>query len=160
MRPRRRTRARMVKDLRRADLNFFGALLDRDVPALEALLAEDFLIVDVVSATVHRRAAFLQAISSGTVSFQEIQTFGYDRRIRLMGADAGVVVGRTVMYFSGSDGSGLTVASRYTHVFRANGRRNWQLVSAQGTSIPSTDADTGDQALNNLTALAGSETAA
>ena len=41
--------------LRRADLAFFDALLDSDIPALEALLAEEFLIVDVASGAVYPR---------------------------------------------------------------------------------------------------------
>jgi hypothetical protein len=35
--------------LARADLAFFDGLLDMDIPALESLLAEEFLLVDVAS---------------------------------------------------------------------------------------------------------------
>jgi ketosteroid isomerase-like protein len=130
-----RCRAQREDRLQHTDLDFFAALLEGDMPTLEALLGQDFLMVDVVSATVHSRAAFLEAISGGMVTFQEIETFPYDRTIRLLNADTGIVVGRTGMSFTGPDGARLTVASRYTHVFQADGR-NWQLVSAQGTPIP------------------------
>jgi ketosteroid isomerase-like protein len=127
-------RTRIEDELQQTDLDFFAALLDCDVPTLEALLADDFLIVDVVSATVHSRAAFLEAISGGTLTFREIETFPYERTIRLVGIDTGIVVGRTAMSFADPEGTPLTVASRYTHVYRGDGRI-WQLVSAQGTPI-------------------------
>jgi ketosteroid isomerase-like protein len=130
--------AGIEEELQQTDLDFFAALLDDDMPTLEALLADDFLIVDVMSGTVHPRAAFLEAISTRAVAFREIETFPYERTIRLVGADTGIVVGRTAMSFTGPDGTRLTVASRYTHVFRARGQ-TWQLVSAQGTPIVSAE---------------------
>jgi hypothetical protein len=55
------------------------------MPALEALLAEEFLIVDVASGSVHNRAAFLEAIRGGTVTFKEIKVFLHETVIRLAG---------------------------------------------------------------------------
>jgi hypothetical protein len=49
---------------------------------------------------------------------------------------AGIVVGRTAMSFSDMDGHVTAAGSRYTHVFQSDDR-NWRLVSAQGTQIPS-----------------------
>ncbi len=118
-----------------ADRSFFQALLDRDVAALETLLAADFLIVDVASGIVHRRDSFLEAVAGGVVIFQKIETFPDETSVRDSGAGAGIVVGRTAMSLVGPDGVSSDIASRYTHVFfRANGR-GWQLVSAQGTPI-------------------------
>ena len=48
-----------------ADEMFFGALLSADVAALEAVLADDFVIVDVMSGRVTGREEFLAAIGSG-----------------------------------------------------------------------------------------------
>ena len=120
--------------LESADAAFFKALLERDVSALEELLAEDFLIVDVASGSVHPRAAFLEAIGAGMVRFEEIRTFPEETVIRLAGPGTGVVVGRTAMSFSGPDGALTEVASRYTHVFEEEGG-GWRLLSAQGTPI-------------------------
>jgi ketosteroid isomerase-like protein len=120
--------------LRCADLGFFDALLDRDIPALEATLAEEFLIVEVGSGMVHPRAAFLEALSGGIVTFKEIKTFPDETVIRIAGPGTGIVIGRTAMSFSGPEGAATDVASRYTHVFQADGP-NWRLVSAQGTPI-------------------------
>jgi ketosteroid isomerase-like protein len=127
-----------LEELQQTDLDFFAALLDNDIPTLEALLADDFLIVDVVSATVHTRSAFMEAISGGMVTFHEIETYPYERSIRLVGSDAGIVIGRTAMSFTGTDETRASVASRYTHVFRGDGR-TWQLMSAQGTPIPNSE---------------------
>ena len=49
----------LLESLRGADESFFQALLDRDVDALEQLLADRFLIVEVASGSVHDRAGFL-----------------------------------------------------------------------------------------------------
>jgi ketosteroid isomerase-like protein len=121
--------------LRRADLDFFAALVDRDGSALERLLAADFLIVDVASGIVHRRDSFLEAVIGGVVTFKQIETFPDETSVRGSGACAGIVIGRTAMSLTGPDGASSNIVSRYTHVFfRANGA-GWQLVSAQGTPI-------------------------
>lgn len=125
-----------IEAVRLADLGFFEALLERDIHALEVLLADEFMIVDVASGSVHPRATFLAAISGRMVAFQEITTFPDQAVIRLVGPGTGVVIGRTAMSFSDAEGALTDVASRYTHVFQADGRK-WQLVSAQGTPISS-----------------------
>ena len=122
-------------ELRTADRSFFQALLDRDIQGLEELLADQFLIVEVAGGSVHDREAFLAAIDSGAVSFDDIETFPAETVIRLAGDGAGIVVGRTAMSFSDAEGHVTAVSSRYTHVFQSNGR-GWKLVSAQGTRIP------------------------
>ena len=38
-----------IEGLHRADTDFFRALIAADIPAIESLLAEEFLIVDVAS---------------------------------------------------------------------------------------------------------------
>lgn len=119
----------------RADAAFFAALLEGDVPALEELLAEDFVIVDVSSASAHPRAAFLEAIQAGAVSFEAIETHPEDTLVRHYGDSIAIIVGRTTMAFRGDDGQAFRADSRYTHVVQAE-RGAWRLVSAQGTTIP------------------------
>jgi ketosteroid isomerase-like protein len=131
------TTQRQIDAVQRADSAFFNALLDRDLSALDARLGEEFLIVDVASGSVHTRAAFLEAISAGMVTFQEINTFPGEAVIRLAGLETGIVIGRTAMSFSGPEGALTEFDSRYTHVFQPDGR-NWRLVSAQGTPIAGT----------------------
>jgi ketosteroid isomerase-like protein len=125
-----------IEAVRRADLDFFEALLNRDIRGLGVLLADEFMIVDVASGSVHQRAAFLDAIRRRMVTFQEIKAFPEEAVIRLAGCGTGIVIGRTAMSFSDAEGALTEVASRYTHVFQADGRK-WQLVSAQGTPISS-----------------------
>jgi len=126
-----------IEAMQDADAAFFQALLNRDISALETLLAEEFLIVDVASGSVHTREAFLNAIRDGMVSFREIKTFPEEALIRLVGPGTGIVVGRTAMSFAGADEAATQVASRYTHVFQADGS-GWRLVAAQGTQIQGT----------------------
>jgi ketosteroid isomerase-like protein len=115
-----------------ADEAFFGALLAADMAGLQAVLADDFVIVDVMSGRVTGRDEFLGAIGSGILRFAEVTRFPAEQSVRRRDA-AGVVVGRTrmVMRF-GPDR--VTANSRYTHVF-VNDDGSWRLMSAQGTPI-------------------------
>ena len=135
--PERSTIQRHIEALQRADSDFFQALLAGDILALESQLTENFLIVDVASGSVHCRGAFLLAIAGGAVIFHEIKTFPEDSVTRLTGPGTGIVIGRTAISFCGGAGSATELASRYTHVFQADGG-NWRLVSAQGTPISGT----------------------
>jgi chromate reductase len=120
--------------LERADAEFFAALLAADQTALDALLHEEFTIVDVAAGAVHPRADFLEAVAGGAVVFQSIQSHPEEAIVRVYGGDTGIVVGHTSMSFAGPDGAAVVVESRYTHVFRHDGR-SWRLVAAQGTPI-------------------------
>jgi NAD(P)H-dependent FMN reductase/ketosteroid isomerase-like protein len=115
------------------DRAFFRALVARDVPALEELLANDFLIVDVGSGGVHARAELLDAVREGAVVFDSIEEHPDDALTRREG-DVAITVGRTSMSMTAADGPPAQIDSRYTHVFRASDGR-WQLISAQGTPI-------------------------
>jgi len=112
------------------DEAFFAALLAADPDLLGTILADDFLIVDVLSGQVARREELLGAIRSGQLRFTEVTRYTEERSVRLR-APAAVVTGRTrmVLYYRGNE---VTAHSRYTHVHtRENGR--WRLMSAQGT---------------------------
>ncbi len=120
--------------MQRTDAAFFAALVKRDVPALKTLLADDFVIVEVSTGSVHARTTFLDAIRDGAVAFEAIETFPEDALVRHYSGIA-IVIGRTNMSFGGADGSTFRAGSRYTHVFRADGG-DWRLISAQGTRVP------------------------
>jgi len=113
-----------------AESRFFDALLAGDAPALDDLLAADFLIVDVFTGSVTSRGDLIGALSAGVVRFEAVVV--EDSHVRLYGT-AAVVTGSTRM--SGTFGqSSFGVHSRYTHVYVVvNGR--WRLASAQGTQI-------------------------
>ena len=113
------------------DDDFFAALLAADTDALDELLAQDFLIVDVVRGGITSRATFIAAIREALAEFSEIDVA--ERSIRSYG-DAAVIIGRTRMRGKIADES-FVVQSRYTHVVVSDGE-SWRLVSAQGTRIP------------------------
>ncbi len=110
---------------------FFQALVTADTGLLGRILAEDFLIIDIMRGDVTGRADFLAAVSAQAVTFHRIDPA--DRQVRRYGVTA-VVTGRTQMS-GASAGTEFSVASRYTHVFADTGASGWQLVSAQGTPI-------------------------
>ncbi|AKU99131.1 hypothetical protein AKJ09_05795 [Labilithrix luteola] len=112
------------------DRRFFDALLAADVRALEVLLTDDFVLVDVMRGGEVPRAALLDALRSGTFHFDAIELV--ESRARTY-SDAAIVVGRTNMRGRAGD-SAWSVASRYTHVFVVIDGA-WHLASAQGTSI-------------------------
>ena len=117
-------------DVTAADGQFFTALVDADVQALNQLLVDDFVLIDVMRGAEVSKSDLVAAIETGQVRFEAIQSAG--GRVRLYG-DAAIVTGRTEMRMR-VGGSSVTVCSRYTHVFVRQENR-WRFVSAQGTPI-------------------------
>lgn len=115
----------------RADDHFFAALLATAVDRLDALLAEDFVLVDVVGGAVIDRDSFISTIGSGLLRFDTIRVV--ERSTRRYG-DTAVVVGHTQMA-GALEAVVFDVSSRYTHVFARGAERAWLLVNAQGTRI-------------------------
>ena len=114
------------------DRTFFDTLVSGDSAAVEALLAEDFVIVGVRDGSVNTRVDLIVAIEGG-LTFPKVIDFPDEANVRVVG-EVGIVVGRTAMSFTGPDGTPFEASSRYTHVYvRAGG--GWRLVSAQGTEI-------------------------
>jgi ketosteroid isomerase-like protein len=113
-----------------ADDQFFSALIKADTRTLNTMLTPDFILIDVMSGSVHEKGPLLQAIGAGEVKFVSIEPA--DRRVRIYG-NAGVVTGRTRMKVS-AGGADTAASSRYTHVFVKENDR-WLLASAQGTPI-------------------------
>jgi len=112
------------------DHQFFGALVAGSLESLDELLAEDFILIDVLSGSEISKAALLATAGSGQIRFEGIQPL--EARVRRYGATA-VITGRTRM--NGKfQGSPFEANSRYTHVYVEQQGR-WRLVSAQGTQI-------------------------
>ena len=84
-----------------ADAAFFAALRSADADALDALLADDFMIVEVGAGAVHTRDAFLGAVREGHVRFTAIDTDPAESLVRVHGALA-VVIGSTRMTMAGA----------------------------------------------------------
>ena len=113
-----------------ADREFFASLIKSDAPALDQLLSDEFMLIDVMSGSEITKPVLLSAIASGQLKFESIEPA--ENRVREYGTVA-VVTGRTRMRgeFTGVP---FAVSSRYTHVFIAQHGR-WCLVAAQGTQI-------------------------
>ncbi|GII04105.1 hypothetical protein Pta02_61130 [Planobispora takensis] len=118
----------------RHDQYFFQALMDGDAALLDALLAEDFVLVGVEDGAIADKATLLNLITGGALRFPAIGSFPEEALVRRIG-DVGLVVGRTSMTFQNPDGTTFSAGSRYTHVFAADASGTWRLVSAQGTAI-------------------------
>jgi len=115
------------------DKQFFDALIAVDVQALGRILADDFILIDVMSGSEITKPAFLAAIGSGQVKFKAIEPA--DNRVRLYQTTA-IITGRTQMKGRLGDAP-FTSNSRYTHVFVSQ-QNEWRLATAQGTPIAST----------------------
>jgi hypothetical protein len=109
---------------------FFTALVDGSLEDLDQLLADDFILIEVMGASEITKSSLLAAIGSGQLKFEAIEPA--DGRLRVYQGTA-VTTGRTQM--KGRFGEApFTASSRYTHVFVEQDGR-WRLVSAQGTQI-------------------------
>ena len=116
-----------------ADKRFFDALIAGDAQALDHILADDFILIDVMSGSEITKPAFLAAIGSGQVKFEAIEPA--DNRVRLYQATA-IITGRTQMKGRLGDAP-FAATSRYTHVF-VSLQNEWRLATAQGTPIAAT----------------------
>jgi ketosteroid isomerase-like protein len=110
---------------------FFGALVRGDVETLRRVLADAFVLVDVMSGAEVGRSDLLDAVAVRRVGFTTLEVV--ERRVRRYGEMA-IVVGRTEMRGE-IDAQPFAAASRYTHVFVSGEADGWRLVSAQGTPI-------------------------
>jgi ketosteroid isomerase-like protein len=114
-----------------ADHDFFTALIKGDVAALQEILVDDFVLVDVMQGAEVDKNTLLAVVGSGQIQFDVIIPAECHARLY---DDIAVVNGRTLMRGRLGD-MPFTTRSRYTHVFlEQNGQ--WRLASAQGTSIP------------------------
>jgi hypothetical protein len=113
-----------------AEQEFFSSLIGGDVGALDRILGDDFLLIDVMTGSEVKKPDLLAVLSSGQLKFEAIEPL--ESHVRLYGFTA-VITGRTRM--SGRFGEApFTASSRYTHVF-VRDQGQWRLVSAQGTQI-------------------------
>jgi ketosteroid isomerase-like protein len=109
---------------------FFSSLIQSDHTALDRVLTDDFVLIDVMRGAEIDKASLLQVIQSGQLKFETIEPS--EVRLRLYG-DAAITTGRTHMYGRFGDVP-FTAHSRYTHVY-VQQKSAWRLASAQGTPI-------------------------
>jgi ketosteroid isomerase-like protein len=113
-----------------AEQQFFSSLIRGDVEALDRILGDDFLLIDVMTGSEVKKPDLLAVLRSGQLKFEVIEPV--ESEVRHYGTTA-VITGRTQM--SGRFGeTPFTASSRYTHVL-VKDQDQWRLVSAQGTQI-------------------------
>lgn len=118
------------------ELDFFEALTEANRETLAKVLADDFVLIDVMTGSEVPKSDLLEVVSGGLLKFESIDRIDY--RVRVYGTTA-VVTGHTEMKGL-YDGQAFKASSRYTHVFVDDGER-WRMVAAQGTQIaPSSGA--------------------
>ena len=114
-----------------AEDQFFHALLAGDVERIEELLAQDFLIIDVMSGGVADRTTFIAALRDRRLEFERMDLV---ERLTRHHGDTAIIVGRTDM--AGTfEAASFAAASRYTHVLRREADGRWRLANAQGTRV-------------------------
>jgi ketosteroid isomerase-like protein len=109
---------------------FFRALIESDYETLQRVLADDFVLIDVMSGSEVTKAALIEAICGGQLKFESIERVEYRERVYERTV---VVTGQTEMA-GHYGGQAFRTSSRYTHVFVDDGE-TWRMVSAQGTQI-------------------------
>src|SRR2546426_11236458 len=110
-----------------AEQQFLTSLIGSDVGALDRILGDDFLLIDVMTGSEVRKPDLLAVLRSGQLKFEAIEPI--ESQVRHFGITA-VITGRTEM--SGRFGeTPFKASSRYTHVF-VKDQDQWRLVSAQG----------------------------
>jgi hypothetical protein len=112
------------------DRQFFSALVDASVKDLDQILADDFVLIEVMGGSEVSKSSLLGAIESGQLKFETIEPA--DGRVRFYRTTA-VVTGRTQMNARLGE-TPFAIRSRYTHVYVEQEGR-WRLVAAQGTQI-------------------------
>src|SRR5258708_30661293 len=113
-----------------AEQQFFSSLIGGDVGALDRILGDDFLLIDVMTGSEVKKPDLLAVLGSGQLKFEAFQPV--ESQVRLYGITA-VITGRTEMIGRFGE-TPFTSSSRYTHVF-VKDQSQWRLVSAQGTQI-------------------------
>ena len=118
------------------DRQFFTWLAEANVRAVDELLTNDFLLIDVMRGGEIPKAALLAALTSGDLEFESIEPA--DVRCRAY-PNTVIVTGRTKMRIKYQQ-TRAAVHSRYTHVYiMIDGQ--WRLAAGQGTPIQDPASD-------------------
>jgi len=118
-----------TEELLSIERRFFDGLMTK-VDEVDQLMADDSLLVDVLSGSEVTKSELLTVLRSGQLKFEKIEPLS--SRVRFY-ADTAVITGTTEMSGRFADES-FAVSSRYTHVY-VKSQDRWYLVSAQGTQI-------------------------
>jgi ketosteroid isomerase-like protein len=111
---------------------FFKSLTNSDVDKLRQVLADDMILIDVMSGSEVSGWELVEVLRSKTLRFSSIDRI--DFKIRNY-RNVAIITGQTMMT-GAYQGQEFKINSRYTHVF-VKVDDSWRMVSAQGTPITS-----------------------
>jgi ketosteroid isomerase-like protein len=107
-----------------------NAVLKGNIPAMESLLAEDYMAITPTGILQSKEQA-LANLRAGTMHFKSIELS--DRKIRLYGTTA-LVTSRAEVTATGPAGD-ISGSYRYTRVYVKDPRGAWRIVSFEASKI-------------------------
>lgn len=110
--------------------NWRDAILHRNVQAMDALLADDYIAI-TSNGTLQSKDQALANLKSGTLRFSSIDFS--DRKVRFYGQTA-LVTSRAEVKGTTSEGD-LTGSYRYTRVYVRDPMGGWKIVSFEASRI-------------------------
>ena len=112
------------------------AVMKHDVPALDALLADDYIAI-MGNGMILSKQQTLEGLRGGTLYFDTLKVS--DRKVRFYGKTA-LVTSRAEVKGNAGDGD-ISGAYQYTRVYVRDARGNWKIVSFEASKISHNVAD-------------------
>lgn len=132
----RRAESHQIESLEQAWLQ---ALMKRDMPTLEKLMADDFLAISS-NGTLSDKTQYLQRVSSGVNTFTSIDVM--DMKVRVQ-PSAAVVVSQ-VRLLGQLDGHAVNGVFRYTKVYGRSATGQWHVLNLEATRVSGLHPDGSD----------------
>ena len=107
-----------------------NAVLRGNIPAMEGLLADDYMAI-TPSGILQSKEQAMASFRSGTVHFKSLEVS--DRKIRIYGSTA-LVTSRAEVKGTGPEGD-MSGSYRYTRVYVKDARGVWRIVSFEASKI-------------------------
>ncbi len=107
-------------------------VLNRDVPALEAIWSEHFMVNSPVNQVAPNRAVVLEIFRQGRAHYSS-----FDRRIEQIRFDGDIAIvmgGETVQPTGNAPQAGQTVQRRFTHIWKRE-EGSWRLIARHANNI-------------------------
>ncbi len=125
-----REEAGLEGEILAAERRRFGAMIERDLDALDGLLAED-LTYTHTSGKAETKAEFLATLEFGTLRYERIEP----RHVMVRPLERAAVVTATSRMWLRVDGKAVDFWIRYLAVYVRRGEK-WQLLAWQSTRLP------------------------
>jgi len=121
-------------EIERIEEAWRSAVLKADIPAMEALLTDDYMAI-TASGTLETREKTLANVRTGVNHFTSIDLS--ERKLRFYGTTVLVTSRAEVRGTSGS--RDISGSYRYTHVYARDAQGKWKIVSFEASRIRDPD---------------------